>query len=54
MRDAFRSFKELFGISSLYLRRRKQLPVRTKQTNKQTTKTTENVVMINGRSNDGH
>ena len=34
------------------LRRRRQLLVKTKQTNKQTK--TENVVMINGRSNDGH
>ena len=41
----------LAPVSTLYPRRRKQLLVKTKQTNK---KTTENVVMINGRSNDGH
>ena len=45
MGDVFGSFQELFGISSLYLRRRKHLLVKTKQTNKQ--KTTENGVCLN-------
>ena len=39
----------LAPVTTLYLRRRKLL-VKTKETNK----TTENIVVINGRSNDGH
>ena len=50
--QAFTSGTSLW-YRSLYLRRRKQLLVKTKQTSEKKKKT-ENVVMINGRSNDGH
>ena len=43
----------LVPVTTLYLRRRKQLLAKIKQTSEKK-KTVENVVMINGRSNDGH
>ena len=42
----------LVPVTTLYVRRRKQLLVKIKQTSEK--KSIENVVMINGRSNDGH
>ena len=42
----------LVPVTTLYLRRRKQLLVKIKQPSEK--KAIENVVMINGRSNDGH